>query len=48
MERIRNLYRTTPEESRRFDARTKCLQERSESIRRATYGQQDWYYDSKC
>lgn len=48
LQRIRNQYRTTPEESRRFDARTKCLQERSESIRRATYGQQDWYYDSKC
>ena len=48
LQRIRNQYRTRPEESQKFDARTKCLQQRSESIRRATYGQQDWYYDTKC
>ncbi len=48
MARIRNLYRTSPADSQKTDARTKCLQQRSESIRRATYGQQDWYYDTKC
>lgn len=45
MRRIQSVYRREAEDP---DKRTKCLQQKSESIRRATYGQQDWYYDGKC
>lgn len=45
MRRIQSVYRREAQDP---EVRTKCLQQKSESIRRATYGQQDWYYDGKC
>lgn len=45
LRRISEVYRR---EAADPDVRTRCLQQKSESIRRATHGQQDWYYAGEC
>ena len=48
MARLWNVYSSPSESDANWRERSQCMQRKTESIQRHTYGQQDWYYSGSC
>jgi hypothetical protein len=48
MARLWNVYSSPGESDAKWRERSECMQRKTESIQRHTYGQQDWYYSGAC
>lgn len=49
MARLWNVYsKQDPNADARWRERSQCMQKKTESIQKHTYGQQDWYYTGSC
>jgi hypothetical protein len=48
MARLWNVYSSPSESDDKWRQRSQCMQRKTQSIQRHTYGQQDWYYSGSC